>query len=297
MARAVWASWARASVGEGFRCFESASAVRPEWVATTRSATFRRREIMLAASTTLSVIGRTRPARETDALPFDPYQRPAATVGEGARDEWCDPSPPSANSSDSASAAIWLMMETASTGYWPIAVSPESITASVPSRTALKTSLASRAGRPAGSLHAIEHLSRRDDRHPRGVAGRDDALLHRRDPCHVQLDAQVSPSDHHRVGFGDDRVQVRQRLALLDLGDDPPAAPAFQLAAQLDDVLRTTDEREPDIGDLVGRRPFQVRQVFVRESRDTQDTPGHIDPLVGPDKSRERHLEPGPPGS
>ncbi len=50
-------------------------------------------------------------------------------------------------------AAIRLIMATASAGYWPIAVSPESITASVPSSTALKTSLASaRVGRLVVSM-------------------------------------------------------------------------------------------------------------------------------------------------
>ena len=59
----------------------------------------------------------------------------------------------SENNNLSASSAIWLIMATASTGYSPMAVSPESITASVPSSTALKTSLASaRVGRLLDSM-------------------------------------------------------------------------------------------------------------------------------------------------
>ena len=49
---------------------------------------------------------------------------------------------------DSASTTMRDMMETDSRGYCPLAVSAESMTASVPSKTALATSLASaRVGR------------------------------------------------------------------------------------------------------------------------------------------------------
>ena len=44
---------------------------------------------------------------------------------------------------DSVYSIIFLIVSTASTGYFPLAVSPESITALVPSRTALATSLVS----------------------------------------------------------------------------------------------------------------------------------------------------------
>ncbi len=48
----------------------------------------------------------------------------------------------------SASTTMRDMMETDSRGYWPLAVSAESMTASVPSKMALATSLASaRVGR------------------------------------------------------------------------------------------------------------------------------------------------------
>ena len=42
--------------------------MRPDVVATTSRAAFKRRDIKLAASTTLSVIGWTRPARATPAM-------------------------------------------------------------------------------------------------------------------------------------------------------------------------------------------------------------------------------------
>ncbi len=49
--------------------------------------------------------------------------------------------------------AICFIISTASTGYLPVAVSPESMTASVPSRMALATSLASaRVGRGCSTI-------------------------------------------------------------------------------------------------------------------------------------------------
>ena len=118
MARAVWGSWARARVGARLRCFDSARAVRPEWVATTRRAAFKRREIKLAASTTLSVIGWTRPARATSSSP-----RPADAAGQRRRASSRPtrsralPVRTRENISVSASLAIRLIIATASTGY------------------------------------------------------------------------------------------------------------------------------------------------------------------------------------
>ena len=127
----------------------------------------------------------------------------------------------------SASAAIRLIVATASTGYWPMAVSPESITASVPSSTALKTSLASaRVGRLEVSMLLSICVA---------VITGTRAWWQAAMICfwiagtrgHVHLDAQVAARDHHGVGLGDDRVEVGHGLRLLDLGDDPrPAAPA-----------------------------------------------------------------------
>ena len=176
--------------------------------------------------------------RDLRRSPSAAYQRPTAT---GARSRPARSrravGPPCANRNDSASAAIWLMIATASTGYCAdrrLAREHHGVGAV---EHGVEHVAGLGAGRPAGGLHAVEHLRGRDHRHPRLVAGGDDPLLHGRHPRHVQLDAQVAPRDHHRVGLGDDRVEVGQRLALLDLGDDPGAAAA---ALQLAGAARST---------------------------------------------------------
>ena len=57
----------------------------------------------------------------------------------------------------SASMTIRLIIATASRGYLPLAVSPESMTASVPSKTAFATSLASaRVGRGFSIMDSLQ---------------------------------------------------------------------------------------------------------------------------------------------
>src|SRR4030095_1821826 len=118
-------------VADGLRLL-SATAVRPVSVDTTISGACNCSVIRCAASTAASVIGSIKPDSE-----IDPPR------GE----------PPLDSRYASASEQIWPIVTTASTGYSPTALSPESMTASVPSRTALNTSLASaRVGRLEGSM-------------------------------------------------------------------------------------------------------------------------------------------------
>ena len=133
---------ASANVGGAYRCFDRAKAVRPEWVATTTSVAPRRWLTVFTASTSASVIGRTQPADN------------GSSAGAGAGGSSTTPTPASVPSSmASASAQMRLIIATVSTGYRPTAVSPESITASAPSRTALNTSVASaRVGRDEVSM-------------------------------------------------------------------------------------------------------------------------------------------------
>ena len=123
------------------------------------------------ASGTTATIG--TPGRWAAAATAPAGVRPAATSTETSSSlaasaaaaiasEMCalDPAPPPAGpparaggALASAAAAIASAARAAKTGYAPIAVSPESITASAPSRTALATSLASaRVGRDAVSI-------------------------------------------------------------------------------------------------------------------------------------------------
>ena len=115
---------------------------------------------------------------------------------------------------------IRAIVSTVSIGYSPTLVSPDSITASAPSSTALATSEASaRVGAGVGD-HRLQHLGRHDDR--LGVAPGlvDDPLLQERHVLERALDAEVAAGDHDAVEGLDDLVEVVDRLRLLDLGDD-----------------------------------------------------------------------------
>ena len=97
----------------------------PEWLATTTSLASNWMAMCPAPYTTAEVIG----------------------CSPGARNEPCGCGRLSRNSSSVANATSF-MMRTASRGYWPMAVSPESMQASPPSRIALATSVTSaRVGR------------------------------------------------------------------------------------------------------------------------------------------------------
>ena len=108
---------------------------------------------------------------------------------------------------------------TASIGNEPTAVSPDSITAAVPSRIAFATSEASaRVG--SGRLIIDSSIcvavitglpASRPSRMIRFCASGT--------PRGADLDAQVAARHHHPVGHLDDRVEVLDRLGLLDLGD------------------------------------------------------------------------------
>src|SRR5581483_11115272 len=118
----------------------------------------------------------------------------------------------------STARAIRSMYVTASSGYSPTAVSPESMTAEVPSRIAFATSLL-RACRLGVVDHRLEHLRRGDHRLAALERLRDHALLDERDERRTDLDPEVAARDHHRVALGQHVVEHVDGLRLLDLRD------------------------------------------------------------------------------
>ena len=100
-----------------------------------------------------------------------------------------------------------------------MAVSSDSMMASVPSKMALATSVTSaRVGRGLSTMD-LQHLGGGDHRLGRGVGLGDEHLLGPRHRLQGDLHAQVAAGDHDAVGRGDDLVDVVQGLELLDLGD------------------------------------------------------------------------------
>jgi hypothetical protein len=92
------------------------------------------------------------------------------------------------------------IMPTASTGYWPAAVSADSITASAPSNTAPATSLASaRVG--AGALIMLSSICVATITGlPRASHGPDNSFLRQRHFLGRQFHAQIAARHHGRVG-------------------------------------------------------------------------------------------------
>ena len=81
-----------------------------------------------------------------------------------------------------------------------MAVSPESIKALVPSRTAVATSATSARVGLAVVAHRLEHPCGGDHRPPVADSGPNDLLLEVGNLLDRQVDAQVAPGDHHRIG-------------------------------------------------------------------------------------------------
>ena len=139
------------------------------------------------------------------------------------------------------------IVRTTPTGSRPMAVSPDSITASVPSNTALATSLTSaRVGDGAviiDSSICVAVIT--------GVAGLDavpdDALLQVGDVLDRAVDAEIAPCHHDRVRGDDDVAQVVDRGVGLDLGDElgPVADDGADLARRRSPGGRTTPRCTP----------------------------------------------------
>ena len=112
----------------------------------------------------------------------------------------------------------------------PMAVSSLSMTASVPSRIALATSVAS--ARVGSGLSTIERsiwvavMTGFAARFASAIS----SLLHDRHALDRDLDAEVAARDHDAVGGGDDLVDARHRLGLLDLRDHRHARGAHRRA-------------------------------------------------------------------
>ena len=95
--------------------------------------------------------------------------------------------------------AIWSIIATASTGYSPIAVSCESISADEPSRTAFATSLASaRVGSGSCTIVSSICVAVITGR-PRSSECRMISLLEQRYLRRADLDTEIAARDHDRV--------------------------------------------------------------------------------------------------
>ena len=161
------------------------------------------------------------------------------------------------------------------------------MSADVPSRIALATSLASAR---VGSGFVIIDSSicvAVIAGFPCSSGAEDDPLLDERHGRRADLDPEVAARDHDRVGGAHDRVQLLERLGLLDLGDDVRlGVGGVQELAQSSAVRGGADERERDVVDADRERELEVAQVLLRHRRDRDRDARDVDALVRSDGAR-----------
>ena len=109
--------------------------------------------------------------------------------------------------------------------------------------------------------HALHHLRRRDHRHAGVDAAPHDLLLHVRHVLERALDAEVAAGDHHRVGHGDDLVEVIDRRERLDLGDQAGRQRGDRVA-HLGEIVGVTHERDREEVDALRRHRRGQHQVL-----------------------------------
>ena len=127
-----------------------------------------------------------------------------------------------------------------------MAVSPDSMIASAPSKIAFATSEASaRVGRGESIIDSSIWVATMVGT-PRSSARRTSCFWRIGTSSYGQLHAEVAARDHHRVGHLADGVEVVDRGTRLDLGDDRRAVRAEQ-RSELGDVGGATHEGLRDV--------------------------------------------------
>ncbi len=181
---------------------------------------------------------------------------------------------------------IRAMVSTTITGYSPTLVSPDSMTASAPSRTALATSeVSARVGTGLVIIDSSICVATMTGFAMRR-ASLDGALLHDRHGLQRQLDAEVAAGDHDAVERVDDLFEVVDGLRLLDLRDDGDAHALLRhdLVHALD-VGRAAHEGERDQVGADAQAPAQVVLVLLAQRGNADGDAGQVDALVVRDRA------------
>jgi hypothetical protein len=139
--------------------------------------------------------------------------------------------------------------------------------------------------------HALEHLGRDDHRLAGHLAPPDQVLLHDRHLGEVHLDPEVPAGDHQPVARLQDRVDLPDRLGLLDLGDHVDvAALVHQVLADQVQVVGLADERQREVVQVVLDRPVDALPVLVGDRRDRHLRVRQVDPLGALEDAADRGL-------
>ena len=142
------------------------------------------------------------------------------------------------------------------------------------------------AGGPRVLDHRLQHLGGDDDGFRVLPCHLDRALLHQRHLFERQLHAEVAARDHDRVERQHDRLEIVDRLGLLELGDHGYATPdaVHHLVHQLD-VGRRPHERQRDQVDTQPQRELEVLDVLVGHRRHRHVHAGQRQTLVVGDRA------------
>ena len=170
---------------------------------------------------------------------------------------------------------------TALTGYLPTALSPESITASVPSITAFATSETSaRVGIGLWIIDSIICVAVITTRLRLRVA----AMMCFCRPGQLgvtDFDAEIAARDHHCVARLDDAIEIHERLAALDLGDEVAVAALLaQQLARLVHVGAVARERDGQVVDAELGGELDVGAILVGQRAGRQPAALLVDALV-----------------
>jgi hypothetical protein len=109
----------------------------------------------------------------------------------------------------------------------------------------------------------------------------DDLLLERRHALGADLDAEVAARDHHRVGGGDDRLEVVEDLGPLELRDDRlRASVVLDEAPDLEHVVDGSDEGLRDPVDAELDHGGEVGAILVGDAVGRDADAGQVDALA-----------------
>ncbi|VFS59694.1 Uncharacterised protein [Raoultella planticola] len=160
-------------------------------------------------------------------------------------------------------------MVTASSGYFPLADSPDSITASVPSRDGVRHVAGFSAGRTRVFDHRIQHLRCGDNHFTRADTFFDNHLLGEDNFFNRDFNAHVATSNHDAVRRFENLVEVVQAFLVFNFGYDLDvfAAVSFQVLADFDDVRTLTDKGSSNEINALFATEDQVLLIFFSQRR------------------------------
>ena len=164
------------------------------------------------------------------------------------------------DASDSARSATVAIVRTTNAGSCPMAVSRDSMSTSVPSNTALATSLTSARVGDGPVIIDSNICVAVITGTPASAQKANDPLLQVRYVLVRIVDAEITTGDHHHIAGGDDLMKLFDRCARLDLRDQ--LCTSTDNCSYLIDVVGGPDERHGNELDPGCRDGLGQQEIF-----------------------------------